>query len=383
MQLGKAIQQIQQAAAREMAVGQEEVRQALFKAREKKDQSPDAPRFAQMKDAYRTPQAIKAALGGKEDPQYKAARDKAGIGFDFSGETRGERRNKRIGTILGALGADIVQDKGRQFYWLVNAAQATGDMIAEAAIARARPSKNSTSHFGKGYKGSDLYALDEKGKRRYGPGMVQLSAVPAGIAINTGLGLMTPFGGAEGYKAAVPSEDDPTKTANPVLEVGAKYIMGRTGNLLPYDQFSEARPDVSREEYGRYKAFKFDNDMDINPFDDGQVSLPMGAAKYTSEGIHGPEVQFLGRSLPVTTGIVPFLGAVAGGALGVSRLGPKTDEINTKNPVLRQLGSNKPIRRGFIGASAGLVAGNVVGNIIEAERRRRNTVENELDGTLS
>ncbi len=196
----------------------------------------------------------------------------------------------------------------------------------------------------------------ERTTRKYGPGLVQLASVPAGIAINTGLGLMTPFGGAEGYKAALPSEDDPSKTSNVLGEVAAKYIMGRTGNLLPYDEFVKVRPDVSKDEYGRYKAFKHDKKIDINPFDDGKITAPMGAVKYTSEGIHGPEVQFLGRSLPVTTGLVPFAGAVLGAGLGVSRLGPTTgDSSQTSNPILRQFGSDKPIRRGAAGGMAGLI----------------------------
>ena len=61
---------------------------------------------------------------------------------------------------------------------------------------------------------------------------------------------MTPFGGAEGYKAAVPSEEDPTKTANIAQENRTEiHIMGRTGNLLPYDEFVKVRPDVSKDEY--------------------------------------------------------------------------------------------------------------------------------------
>ena len=34
---------------------------------------------------------------------------------------------------------------------------------------------------------------------------------------------------------------------------------------------------------------------------DGDLTLLGGAVKTTDEGIHGPELQFLGRSLPVTT----------------------------------------------------------------------------------
>jgi hypothetical protein len=86
--------------------------------------------------------------------------------------------------------------------------------------------------------------------------------------------------------------------------------------------------------------------------------------------------------LPVTTGIVPFASAVAGAALGGANLGPKTGDAAQTPNVKRQFGSDKPIRRGFMGGLAGLAVGQVTGNIIENERRRRNTVENELDGTL-
>ena len=104
-------------------------------------------------------------------------------------------------------------------------------------------------------------------EREYQPGHVGALAIPAGIAMNTGLGLMTPFGGAEGYKAALPDPEDPSKTNNVLGEIAAKYILGRTGNLLPWDEFKKVRPDVSKGEYQRYKAFKFDNDMDFDPSD--------------------------------------------------------------------------------------------------------------------
>ena len=82
-----------------------------------------------------------------------------------------------------------------------------------------------------------------------------------------------------------------------------------------------------------------------------------GGLKATNEGIHGPELQFLGRSLPVTTGIIPFAASVAGGAAGVA--------------------TKRPIKHGFLGGLAGLAAGQIGGNLIEGERRRRNKEENE------
>jgi hypothetical protein len=152
-------------------------------------------------------------------------------------------------------------------YWLINAPQAVGDIISEEIIARNR---TDLYHLGKPQPTGKTYPdgspkTIRRGKYG-GPGAIQAMSIPAGIAINTGLGLMTPFGGAEGYKAAVPSEEDPSKTSNVLGEVAMKYIMGRTGNLLPYDDFVKVRPDVSGDEYGRYKAFKFDKPLlDVNP----------------------------------------------------------------------------------------------------------------------
>ena len=110
----------------------------------------------------------------------------------------------------------------------------------------------------------------------------------------------------------------------------------------------------------RYKAFKCDKDEDYNPFDDGKVSLGMGAARYTNEGIHGPEVQFLGRSLPVATGLMPTAAAILGTALGVR---------NKRNPI----------QSGMYGGLAGAGGGMALGMAIEDERRRRNQAENERD----
>ena len=109
------------------------------------------------------------------------------------------------------------------------------------------------------------------------------------------------------------------------------------------------------------QAFKYDNGLDLNPFDDGQIVAPAGILKYTNEGILGPEVQFLGRSLPVTTGLIPFGAALLGGMSGVA--------------------TNRPIKQGLIRGLGGLAAGQIGGNLIEGERRRRNQEENELNRT--
>ena len=64
--------------------------------------------------------------------------------------------------------------------------------------------------------------------------------------------------------------------------------------------------------------------------------------------------------------MIPFASSVAGTAIGVGSKGS----------------ARKPIRGGLIGGLAGLAVGQVAGNLIEGERRRRNKAENESYGEL-
>jgi hypothetical protein len=367
--------------------GREEWAKAYREGRQSAGMTEDAPRINEMTGAYptgiRLAEALQDLTGAKLSPQQETnrmIRSDLGIGAE-------KGLKARSGQLLGTLAADLTQDNTRSFWWLMNAAQAVGNVAAEKALANANPAlygqtvqkapngkpltikKNERlaqemgllDKQGKPTKGVKINPDGEISKRNFEPGDKALLMVPTGIAINAGLGLLSPFGGAEGYEAAAPDSEDKTKTRNVVEEVALKYFMGRTGNLLPYEEFSKVRPDVSREEYNKYQAFKYGKDTDLNPFDDGQVTLPGRIAKATTDGIHGPEVQFLGRSLPLTTAAIPFATALAGGAIGVQR--------------------DKPIRGGFVGGMAGLAAGQAIGSLLENERRRRNTVENELKNT--
>ena len=372
-------------AVRAFGEGREDHREALKRARTDRDKDIEGTRIGQMMGTNRTVTLGRELLGlaNKEDVKR---RNEMGLGIP-------EGRAEKIGYILGTLGADIVQDRGRNIYWLLNAPQATANVIQDVALNRFAPqlfgSKEVTDAAGnlvkskkqayltgiankdgdpkKGYfRGKESYR-----QRNYEPGHVDLLSIPAGIAINSSIGLLNPFGGQEGYKAVMPSEEDPSKTSNVIGEVAAKYILGRTGGLLNWDDFKKVRPDVSKDEYMRYKAFKYDNDMDLNPMD-GDVVLPGGIIKYTDEGIHGPEVQFLGRSLPLATGILPTAAAIAGTAYGARRgAGP-----NNKY--------GRGVRGGMIGGLSSLAASTIAGNVIEQERRKRNKAENERDqiGTI-
>jgi len=358
--------------------GRDDHRQSFYNAREDKGKDIDAPRIETTLGTNPSLTRTRDYLG-VSNPADRAARAEMGMGMK-------KDRTGAIAQILGTLAADVTQDHSRSLWWLLNAPQATANVVTEMVLNKANPDLYraepyivpSGSKQGQKVKFKDkelaerqnLIVDAESGRRKkgigvsqgrpadrvytqrkYAPGAVAALSIPTGLAINTGLGLMTPFGGAEGYEAAVPSAADKSKTDNVIAEIGAKYILGRTGHLLPYDEFRKVRPDVSKGEYNRYKAFKYDKEVDLDPTD-GDITLPAGVMKLTTEGIHGPEMQFLGRSMPLTTAGIPFATALAGTAMGARR--------------------GKPIRGGLVGGMLGFAAGQLGGNVIEQERRNRN-----------
>ncbi len=183
-------------------------------------------------------------------------------------------------------------------------------------------------------------------RRRFNPNLVNVAAMlPAAVGINAGIGLlggedsgtMIPgTGRKQGYAAAVPSELDPTQTMNPGVEALTKFFLGREGQLLPWTGgFQTERPDVSREEYNRYKAYERDRSIDINPLDDGIVNLGgVLKANFNNDAIHGREVQFLGKNISMNESVIPVAGALIGTALG--GLAPNLTRIRRRrnNPNL-------------------------------------------------
>lgn len=398
-QIRKILSEVGQGFKADYELGKDDSTRMYYRTRNLQGLTDEAPKATNMMNTHQGIYRTREALGQLDPATVQALNER-----DMA--LRGSTAHK-TGQFLGSAANDLTQDTSRGIYWLLNALQATGEVINESALARAVPQlyekspvqsiRSFTKEAGqpkvarnlergnpsdvvemldrgiakqiddrlapsRGYSFND--ATGELVKRNYSPGMVQSLAIPTGVAINSGLGLLTPFGGAEGYKAALPSEDDPSVTSNVLGEIGLKYIMGQTGQMLPYNEFNQVRPDVSPGEYNKYQAFKYDKNVDLDPTD-GDITLPGGALKATTEGIHGPEIQFLGRSLPATTGVVPYLSALAGGVAG-ARYGQRT---------------NRAAIGGLTGGMGGLVTGQVVGNIIEQERRRRNSVENELQGT--
>jgi hypothetical protein len=384
------------------SIGRDDTQQVFYRKRDLQELNKDAPMATSMLGNHQGITRLREATG-RLNPAHQIALEEAGMQL---------RKDKplayQVGQFGGTFAADLTQDTSRSLWWLINALQASGQVVNDYALqqvvpelwgrhAVTRPIKaigtdgkkvTNDRQINMGVQNDADYALKNKmvrmgdneqlvpmrgysfkknaegdnilQKNNYSRGMIAATAIPTGLAINTGLGLMTPFGGAEGYKAVNPSPEDPTKTNNVIAEVAEKYILGKTGGLLPYNEFKKVRPDVSKAEYAAYQADKFDNSWDLNPMD-GDISLLGGALKANVDGIHGAEVSMLGRSLPVNTGLIPFTAALAGTALG-GRYGHKVHKKGAMGALVGGLGAN--------------FAGQAVGSIIENERRRRNGIEN-------
>lgn len=186
----------------------------------------------------------------------------------------------------GAAVADVAGVQGLQnIWWFLNAPQALTTLATLQA----------THGAGKDSRGVSVAPLLKSRNMR------MAATAPAWIGMSFGVGS---FGRQPGFEAAVPSEMDPTVTADPLAEIGSRFFLGRSGKMMPYDEFAQERPDVSRGEYEAYKAYLHGNNMPI---------------KATLEGINGPEVTFLGKSMPVLTAIAPAVAAAVGARMGANK----------------------------------------------------------------
>ncbi len=210
----------------------------------------------------------------------------------------------RAAQATGVLARDVMTDGARNIWWFLNAPQAATQAAALQGIHKAGLAVPSTS---------------KRPRPLIGNAALRLAATaPAVAAMSTAIGNI---GRPAGYKAILPSEEDPRKTDSPVGELLSRYFLGRTGRLLPYDEFAKERPDVDKGEYMRYKAYQFNKDVDLNPLD-GDFNV-LGALRGTTDGIHGPEINFMGKAIPVLTGILPTAAAIAGIRRGVNTAGTR------------------------------------------------------------
>jgi hypothetical protein len=171
---------------------------------------------------------------------------------------------ERVGQVAG----DYIGDGTRNLWWLINAPQAITGLVGRSIMK-----SEGTGALGAALGGTGL---------------------TLGMELATGnidLTNLDEAGRPKGYSALFPKEIqqinpetgelevvlDRTKSNNPAAEIAARYFLNRTGRILPEEQFLAERPDVTPEEYARFRAAKQDNtffgleDMPV------QTSAPLGA----------------------------------------------------------------------------------------------------------
>lgn len=198
----------------------------------------------------------------------------------------------------GVTLGDAASDGLRNIWWFLNAPQAIASLAVLQAIHK--PAQREAARLD-GALSEQLGEFDRI-TTPFGNRRMRLAAtLPAVIAASAAVGNI---GRQAGYTAAIPSEADRKVAADPLAELGARYFLGRTGQLLSYEEFAKERPDVSKGEYDAYKAYLHGSPMPI---------------KATLDGIHGPEVTFMGKSVPILTGVLPIAAAVMGARWGARR----------------------------------------------------------------
>jgi hypothetical protein len=113
-------------------------------------------------------------------------------------------------------------------------------------------------------------------------------------------------GAAAGFGAISGDPDNPTVSTAPVYDmVVERGAFGRKGKILGWEEFHQQRPDVSFEDYSKYKDYLYNKDENL------LRQMTFGLAKATPDGINGPEVNIMGYSV-TPAGAAAALGALAG-----------------------------------------------------------------------
>ena len=296
--------------------------------------------LAQIKAAFASPERLKEIERLRQDDRSGADRKAF---YDTYMIRDAETKREAAGAVLGTIAADIAGDGMRNIWWFINAPQALTQVATQQAIATGA--------------GRAVQPLIETAPLR------MAATLPAVLGISMGMGQ---YGREPGYKAAVPSEDDPRQTADPVSEVLTRYFLGRSGRLLPYDEFVKERPDVSPEEYRQYKNYLFSN---------------QGVLKATDEGVLGPEVAFMGKSIPISTALAPAVAGIIGAGVGARRGAQRfKDDLNVKGRMKRDkrreidYAITGDILKSGIAATAGTA---LAGQVLESIRRQMGSGDNE------
>jgi hypothetical protein len=239
-----------------------------------------------------------------------------------------------LGYTAGRAAADLRDDSSRRMYWLANHPLAVTSVAGNAAGEVAGLSTTQ--------KAAAAAALS-----------IGIAPILSG---NLDITNLDEWGRPKGYSAVFPDYEDPTKSTNPVGELGARYFLGRRGDVLPYTEFVKERPDVTPERYAKYKqetGWRSDSLFGLE--DNRGLGAALGAlagagiGAVTKSGI-APTIRNAlgGLALGASAPEIASLGILKGGMEGLDG-----------QPYLQSFGYNLPLTSvlGTAAAAAGIAYG--------------------------
>lgn len=263
----------------------------------------------------------------------------------------------------GRLAGSFMNDSMRSWYWRFNHPLGIANSLGREIPRKA----GLVNHKGKVLPGAAVAAAF---------GVTTALDLASG---NTDITNLDEGGRPKGYSALFASPEDPTKSTNLAVEVPVGYLTGRKGKLLPWETFSQERPDVTPEEYQEYKTYQGFNTPGLlgleraDPMVTGAVGATLSALPVALNKDQKPTAGRLARR----AGIGAVLGTAAPAAAElVSRMGilKGTWDNLEDQPEVQLSGYKVPL-------SGALVAGGVGAGIYAAQKgiakRLRNNYEAE------
>jgi hypothetical protein len=303
-------------------------------------------------------QGLETAIG---TGQYNVFQDKNDYGifpWENSAKTHGVSDTNRSTPISekiayagGRVGGTLASDNLRSWFWRYNHPLAIASSMGQEIPRSAGLTQTR--------KGAD-----------------RIPAILAGFGLATALDLGTgntdlfnfkEGGRPKGYSALLPEYDDPTKSQNLAIEVPLGYVTGRKGKLLPWEEFTLERPDISMEKYKEYKDYQSPNTPGLfgleqaNPLATAAAGAGLGALK----AARNPNIPKASKGKSALIGAA--LGGIAGAAIPgaadlLSRMGIiKGTWSNLEGMPEAQLLGYKVDAKGALitaGAGAGIYAGS-------------------------
>jgi hypothetical protein len=293
-------------------------------------------------------------------------------GYEAAFKKEGSTLAGKAAYVAGRVAHDVLTDGTRVPYWALNHPLAITGMAGEAASTAAGLAPNYDEERqlmqARGETASRS-AIDAEFARRNGfyhageGGGVPLTlaryAIPAlATAAMTQLSGNTNYlnilggGRTPGFQAVLPAEGDPSQSSNPLLELGARYLFGRTGRVLPWEEFHAERPDVSFDDYQRYAAYQFDKGF-----------LGLGLVRGTTRNLDGEmEGTLMGFRVPLSAATAAA-GAIGGGMLGAHHADTLINEqMRQKVEGLQPIGHRR-LAGATIGAVLGAIGGKITGRL--------------------